>query len=146
MFPFGYGLSYSSFRFSDLRVTPQQVRSTSGPGPTSCGCNGQARRQVTVSATITNTGKVTGSDVAQLYLSDPSSATEPPRQLKSFQKVTLRPGQSATVRFSLTGHDLSYWNSAANGWVVPAGQFGVYLGDSSALAGLPLQGGFTVAR
>ena len=146
MFPFGYGLSYTSFRFSDLRVTPQQVRSTSGPGPTSCGCNGQARRQVTVSATIANTGKVTGSDVAQLYLSDPSSATEPPRQLKGFQKVTLQPGQSATVRFSLTGHDLSYWNSAANGWVVPAGQFGVYLGDSSALAGLPLRGGFTVTR
>ena len=69
-----------------------------------------------------------------------------PRQLKGFQKVTLRPGQSATVRFSLTGHDLSYWNSAANGWVVPGGQFGVYLGDSSALAGLPLRGGFTVTR
>ena len=50
------------------------------------------------------------------------------------------------MRFSLTGHDLSYWNSAADGWVVPAGQFGVYLGDSSALAGLPLQSGFTVTR
>ena len=87
-----------------------------------------------------------GSDVAQLYLSDPASATEPPRQLKGFQKVTLQPGQSATVRFSLNRHDLSYWNSAANGWVVPAGQFGVYLGDSSALAGLPLRGGFTVTR
>jgi beta-glucosidase len=128
MFPFGYGLSYTSFRFSDLRITRQ------------------AGRQVTVSATITNTGRVAGSDVAQLYLSDPAAATEPPRQLKGFQKVTLRPGQSATVRFSLNGHDLSYWNSAANGWVVPAGQFGVYLGDSSALAGLPLQGGFTVPK
>jgi beta-glucosidase len=126
LFPFGYGLSYTSFRFSDLRVLPG--------------------RQVTVSATVTNTGRVAGSDVAQLYLSDPAVATEPPRQLKGFQKVTLRPGQSATVRFSLDGHDLSYWNSAANGWVVPAGRFGVYLGDSSALAGLPLQGGFTVAR
>ena len=128
MFPFGYGLSYASFRFSDLRITQR------------------AGRQVTVSATITNTGRVTGSDVAQLYLSDPAAATEPPRQLKGFQKVTLRPGQSASVRFSLNGHDLSYWNNAANGWVVPAGQFGVYLGDSSALAGLPLRGGFTVAR
>jgi beta-glucosidase len=128
MFPFGYGLSYTSFRFSDLRITHQ-------PGG-----------QVTVSATITNTGRVAGSDVAQLYLSDPAAATEPPRQLKGFQKVTLPPGQSASVRFSLNGHDLSYWNSAANGWVVPAGQFGVYLGDSSALAGLPLQGGFTVTR
>ncbi len=127
LFPFGYGLSYTSFRFSGLRITRQ------------------AGRQVTVSATITNTGRVAGSDVAQLYLSDPAAATEPPRQLKGFQKVTLRPGQSCTVRFSLNSHDLSYWNSAANRWVVPAGQFGVYLGDSSALAGLPLHGGFTVA-
>jgi beta-glucosidase len=127
LFPFGYGLSYTSFRISDLRIARQ------------------AGRQVTVSATITNTGRVAGSDVAQLYLSDPAAATEPPRQLKGFQKVTLRPGQSATVRFSLNGHDQSYWNSAANGWVVPAGQFGVYVGDSSALAGLPLHGGFTVA-
>jgi beta-glucosidase len=126
LFPFGYGLSYTSFRFSGLRITRQ------------------AGRQVAVSATITNTGRVAGSDVAQLYLSDPAAATEPPRQLKGFQKVTLRPGQSATVRFSLTSHDLSYWNSAANRWVVPGGQFGVYLGDSSALAGLPLHGGFAV--
>ena len=126
LFPFGYGLSYTSFRFSGLRITRW------------------AGRQVAVSATITNTGRVAGSDVAQLYLSDPAAATEPPRQLKGFQKVTLRPGQSATVRFSLNSHDLSYWNSAANRWVVPAGQFGVYLGDSSALAGLPLHGGFTL--
>ena len=147
LFPFGYGLSYTSFKFSDLRVTPQQVRNTrSGPGPTSCRCNGQAGRQVTVSATVTNTGKVAGSDVVQLYLSNPAAATEPPRQLKGFRKVTLQPGQSATVRFALSGHDLSYWDSAANGWVLPAGQFGVYLGDSSALAGLPLRGGFTVTR
>ena len=127
LFPFGYGLSYTSFRFSGLRITRQ------------------AGRQVTVSATITNTGRVAGSDVAQLYLSDPAAATEPPRQLKGFQKITLRPGQSCPVRFSLNSHDLSYWNSAANRWVVPAGQFGVYLGDSSALAGLPLHGGFSVA-
>ena len=81
LFPFGYGLSYTSFRFSDLRITRQPGRPT-------------------VSAAITNTGRVAGSDVAQLYLSDPAAATEPPRQLKGFQKVTLRPGQSATVRFN----------------------------------------------
>ncbi len=119
---------------------------TSNPGPTSCGCNGQSSRQVTVSATVTNTGKVAGSDVAQLYLGDPAAAGEPPRQLKGFQKVTLQPGQSTTVHFSLSGHDLSYWDDAANGWVVPDGQFGVYVGDSSALADLPLRGGFTVIR
>jgi beta-glucosidase len=147
MFPFGYGLSYTNFSYSHLVITPQQVDNTaSNPGPTSCRCNGQSTREVTVSATVTNTGKVAGSDVAQLYLGDPASAGEPPRQLKGFQKVTLRPGQSTTVRFDLTGHDLSYWNTAANGWVVPRGRYGVYVGDSSALAGLPLRGGFTVTH
>jgi beta-glucosidase len=147
LFPFGYGLSYTDFSFSHLQVTPQAVRnSTSNPGATSCNCNGESGRQVTVSATVTNTGKVTGSDVAQLYLTDPASAGEPPRQLKGFQKVTLRPGQSTTVHFTLTGEDLSYWNDAANGWVVPDGKFGVEVGDSSATANLPLHGGFTVAQ
>src|SRR4029077_10058247 len=115
-------------------------------GSTSCGCNGQSSRQATVSATVTNTGKVAGSDAAQLYLSDPAAAGEPPRQLKGFQKVTLQPGQSTTVQFTLTGHDLSYWNDTANGWVLPDGQFGVDIGDSSALANLPLQGSFSVIR
>ena len=95
---------------------------------------------MTVSATVTNTGQVAGSDVAQLYLDDPAAAGEPPRQLKGFQKVTLQPGQSTTVRFTLTGQDLSYWDDAANGWVLPDGGFGVYVGDSSALANLPLRG------
>jgi beta-glucosidase len=145
MFPFGYGLSYTRFRFSQLHVTPAQVRNkSSGPGPTSCGCNGQSARLVRVTARVTNTGRVTGSDVVQLYLGVPAVSGEPPRQLKGFQKVTLRPGQSATLTFSLDGHDLSYWNQSANGWVVPTGTFQVRVGDSSALAGLPLRGGFTV--
>ncbi len=147
MFPFGYGLSYTNFSYSHLAISPQQVQNTSSnPGATSCGCNGQSGREVTVSATVTNTGKVAGSDVAQLYLGDPASAGEPPRQLKGFQKVTLQPGQSTTVRFELTGHDLSYWDSAASGWVLPDGRYDVYVGDSSGLAGLPLRGGFTVTR
>jgi beta-glucosidase len=124
LFPFGYGLSYTSFAFGDLRIA-------------------QSRSVVRVTARLTNTGRVTGSEVAQLYLGDPPAAGEPPRQLKGFQRVTLRPGQSAVVSFTLDGHDLSYWNDSANGWVVPDGRFQVYVGDSSALSGLPLRGGFT---
>jgi beta-glucosidase len=147
LFPFGYGLSYTNFRFSDLDVTPRAVlNGSSNPGSTSCGCNGQSSPLVTVSATVTNTGRVAGSDVAQLYLSDPAAAGEPPRQLKGFQKVTLQPGQSTTVHFTLAGHDLSYWNDTADGWVVPDGQFGVYVGDSSSLANLSLRGSFAVVR
>jgi beta-glucosidase len=147
LFPFGYGLSYTSFAFGRLMVAPGRVRnSVSGPGPTSCRCNGQSQRLVTVSATVTNTGRVAGSDVVQLYLGDPAAAGEPPRQLKGFAKVTLAPGQSQTVRFTLTGHDLSFWDDAADGWVVPDGRFQVYVGDSSALAGLPLHTSFTVTR
>jgi beta-glucosidase len=145
LFAFGYGLSYTRFSFSHLSVTPRQVQNgTSDPGATSCNCNGQSGHLVTVSARVTNTGQVVGSDVAQLYLGDPAAAGEPPRQLKGFQKITLQPGQSATVRFTLNGHDLSYWDDTADGWVLPDGQYQVYVGDSSALANLPLQGGFTV--
>jgi beta-glucosidase len=145
MFPFGYGLSYTRFGFSQLRVTPSEVRNTSsGPGPTSCQCNGQSRGLVRVTARVTNTGRVAGSDVVQLYVGDPAASGEPPRQLKGFQKVTLQPGQSTTVSFTLDGHDLSYWKQSANGWVVPTGAFSVRVGDSSATAGLPLHGGFTV--
>jgi beta-glucosidase len=145
LFPFGYGLSYTSFAFSDLHISPSRFANrVSGPGPASCHCNGQRARLVRVTARVTNTGRATGSDVAQLYLADPAAAGEPPRQLRGFRRVTLRPGQSAVVRFTLDGHDLSYWKDSANGWVVPAGGFRVYLGDSSALPGLPLRGDFTV--
>jgi beta-glucosidase len=147
MFPFGYGLSYTTFAFSDLKISSPSVRNAaSGPGASSCDCNGQGTRMTTVSATVTNTGKVAGADVAQLYLGDPAVAGEPPRQLEGFDKVYLKPGQSATVRFPLTGHELSYWDDTANGWVLPDGTFHAYVGDSSAASGLPLRGSFTVTR
>jgi beta-glucosidase len=127
LFPFGYGLSYTTFAFSGLRVSRAPVTGTG---------------DVTVSARITNTGTRAGSDVAQLYVGDPASAGEPPRQLEGFDRVTLAPGQSARVSFTLTPQQLSWWGST--GWTESPGTYGVYVGDSSALANLPLRGAFTV--
>lgn len=147
LFPFGYGLSYTTFKFSNLHLTQQDVQNQwSDPEQPSCHCNGQSHPLVNVTATITNTGNRAGSDVAQLYVADPPSAGEPPRQLEGFQKVTLQPGRSTTVNFMLDGHALSYFDDAANGWVLPDGEFHLYIGDSSALANLPLQGTVTVTQ
>jgi beta-glucosidase len=129
LFPFGYGLSYTSFRFSGLRVSGGQ----NGTG------------DVRVSATITNAGARAGSDVAQLYVGDPAATGEPPRQLEGFRKVSLKPGQSAPVSFTLTPAQLSWWSDAANGWTQSPGRYRVYVGDSSATANLPLRGSFTVS-
>jgi uncharacterized membrane protein len=129
LFPFGYGLSYTSFAFSDLRIDRTSATGT---------------QNVRVSATITNTGSRTGSDVAQLYLGDPASTGEPPRQLEGFDKVTLAPGASANVSFTLTPAQLSVWSDSANGWTQTPGTYRVYVGDSSALANLPLRGSFDV--
>jgi beta-glucosidase len=129
MFPFGFGLSYTTFGFSNLSVSPGSTDGTSN---------------VRVSATVTNTGKVSGSDVAQLYLGDPSASGEPPRQLEGFQRVTLKPGQSTRVSFTVTPQEMQWWSDSANGWTQTAGAYHVYVGDSSALANLPLQGSFTM--
>ncbi len=130
LFPFGFGLSYTQFAFSNLQVSPSTVDGT---------------QNVQVTATITNTGQVTGSDVTQLYLGDPSASGEPPRQLAGFQRVNLTPGASTQVSFTITPQQMSWWNDTANGWTQTEGTYTVYLGDSSALANLPLQGTFTMA-
>ncbi len=141
LFPFGYGLSYTSFGYSHLHLSTRNVaNATSGPG------GHQSSTLLTATARVTNTGTRAGSDVAQVYLGDPSAVGEPARQLEGYQRVTLQPGQSTTVAFPLTGHDLSYFDTSANGWVVPDGGFTAYVGDSSALTGLPLHQAFTVTR
>jgi beta-glucosidase len=146
LFAFGFGLSYTDFTFTDLTVTPPAVQlPAAGPGSTGCGCDGQGSPLVTVSATVTNTGSRSGSDVVQLYLGDPAAAGEPPEQLEGFQRVELSPGQATEVSFTLDAHALSFWNDAANGWTVAGGQFSVLVGDSSAPTGLPLRGSFTVS-
>jgi beta-glucosidase len=121
LFPFGYGLSYTTFSFSNLKV---------GTLP-----DGGA---ATVTATVTNTGSRAGADVAQLYVSDPAASGQPPLQLEGFQRVSLAPGASQTVTFPLTQRNLQYWNSTSNGWATSTGSYGIDVGDSD--ANLPLTG------
>jgi beta-glucosidase len=127
LFPFGYGLSYTKFAYSHLRVT---------------GRPGNGVSDIHVMATVTNVGRRAGSDVAQLYLADPAAAGEPPRQLVGFQRVNLFPGESTRVQFTVTPRDTWWWDEAANGWSQSTGHYGLFAGDSSALSGLPLQSGF----
>ena len=141
LFPFGFGLSYTTFKYSNLTLSTTTVKNTtSGPDA------GQGSTELTVTATVTNTGSRAGADVAQLYVGDPASAGEPVRQLEGFDRVMLDPGQSKTVSFPLTGHQLSFYDTGANGWVLPTGDFTVQVGDSSASANLPLQGSFAVTK
>ena len=127
LFPFGYGLSYTSFSFSNEKVGAFNA-------------DGDA----TVTATITNTGSVAGADVAQLYVGDPAASQDPPEQLKGFQRVTLNPGQAATVTFPLTIHDLASWSPTDNQWEAQAGSYSIKVGDSS--ASLPLTGSTSLAQ
>ncbi|WP_329176989.1 discoidin domain-containing protein [Streptomyces sp. NBC_01477] len=124
LFPFGFGLSYTTFGFSNL-----QVGALSG---------GNA----TVHVTVTNTGTRAGADVAQLYVGDPASTGEPVHQLRGYQRVTLNPGQSQTLTFTVSTHDLAYWNTGSSNWTTAAGNYQILLGDSS--RSLPLTGTLTV--
>jgi beta-glucosidase len=126
-FPFGFGLSYTKFSFSNLTVGAFDPNGTT-----------------TVTAKITNTGTVAGADVGQMYVGDPAASQDPPKQLKGFQRVTLNPGASATVSFPLTVHDLASWSPTANAWQAQAGTYSIAVGDSS--ASLPLTGSTSLAQ
>jgi beta-glucosidase-like glycosyl hydrolase len=127
LFPFGYGLSYTKFSFSNLKVGAFNA-------------DGDA----TVTATMTNTGSVAGADVAQMYVGDPAASDDPPQQLKGFERVNLNPGQSATVSFPLTVHDLASWSPTDNQWEAQAGSYTIDVGDSS--ASLSLSGSTSLAQ
>ncbi|MBA3826693.1 MAG: glycoside hydrolase family 3 C-terminal domain-containing protein, partial [Ktedonobacterales bacterium] len=127
LFPFGYGLSYTNFAYSNLSISPT---------------SGAFNSPVTVSATVKNTGSRAGADVAQVYVTFPTGVGEPPKQLQGFQKVTLAAGQSQTVSFTLNARSFAYWDTTAHNWVVPQGTFQINVGDSSRT--LPLQGNYAV--
>ena len=123
LFPFGYGLSYTKFSYSNLSIWPN---------------SGSPKGTVTVSVKVTNTGRRAGSDVVQLYVGFPPSAGEPPKLLKGFQKVTLSAGQSQRVSFRLNSSAFSYWDTTVHNWIVPSGTFQIFVGNCSRY--LPLRG------
>jgi beta-glucosidase len=116
LFPFGFGLSYTTFSFANL-----QVPATAASGST-----------IPVSFDVTNTGSVAGAEVAQLYVSDPSTkVTRPERELKGFDKVRLAPGETKHVTLNLDARAFSYWDEAAHKWTIDPGKFVIRVGDSS---------------
>lgn len=118
LFPFGHGLSYTSFDYSKLAFSSGQLNDTD---------------DLVVTATITNTGKMAGKEVVQLYVSDPvSSLQRPLKELKGFDKVSLAPGESTEVRFTLNTRDFSFFDPRRAEWIVESGEFKIALGASSA--------------
>jgi beta-glucosidase len=116
LFPFGHGLSYTTFEYSDLRINPVKIP-----------VNGTTE----VSVKITNTGKVEGTEVAQLYIRDViGSVTTPVKALKGFDRITLKPGESGTVNFKIGSEQLSLWNREMK-HVVEPGEFKLMVGSTS---------------
>jgi beta-glucosidase len=122
LYPFGHGLSYTSFRYDNLKITPVPGTVTNAPdGP-----------HFEVSFDVKNTGNREGSDVAQVYVSDTHARVpRPPKELKGFSKVTLRPGESRRVSVRLDGRAFSYYDAAAKRWQIDPGDFNILVGRSS---------------
>jgi beta-glucosidase len=116
-FPFGYGLSYTTFAYSNLDVTPA---AQSDP------------LSVTVHVDVTNTGKRTGAEVAQLYVHQVKPGVpRPPKELKGFERVALNPGETKTLTFHLDHRSFAYYDSEKNTWVADPGAYEILVGGSS---------------
>lgn len=117
MFPFGFGLSYTTFSYSDLSLSQTELREG---------------EELKVRAAITNTGTRPGSEVVQLYVSDVESTVfRPVKELRGFTKVYLEPGETKTVEFTLNMRDFAYYDVHAKDWVVEQGEFKILIGASS---------------
>ncbi|MBB4859208.1 beta-glucosidase [Novosphingobium chloroacetimidivorans] len=118
--PFGFGLSYTSFGYSDLKVASSAIK----PG-----------ESTTVTVIVTNTGRRAGDEVAQLYIHQRvGSTSRPMRELKGFQRIALKPGEKRKVTFKLGPDELRYWSAAAKDWVQEPSVFDVWVGGDSAAA------------
>jgi len=116
LFPFGYGLSYTTFKIANLQLSAPRIAATG---------------KLTVSVEVENTGKRAGDEVVQLYIRDPvASMTRPVKELKGFQRVSLQPGQKRRVEFVLGPEHLGFWNGEMR-YVVEPGEFQVMVGANS---------------
>ena len=128
-FPFGFGLSYTTFSFANFNVV-----------------SGSSGFQVTFD--LTNTGSVPGAEVAQVYVGLPASTGEPPKRLVGWQKVLLQPGAQQHVTIAINAddpsHPLSWWDVTSNSWQIATGDYAAYVGNSSSMTNLTLAGTFHV--
>lgn len=118
LYPFGYGLSYSTFTFSNLKIDEQE---------------GKVGQPVHVSVEVENKGSLSADEVAQVYIHQQyGSASRPVRELKGFRRITLAPRTKTKVEFTLTPADFRYWSAATRDWVEDPSAFDLWVGDSSA--------------
>ena len=117
LFPFGHGLSYTKFKYSNLRLSAKKVSPDDA---------------LKVKVDVSNTGKVAGKEIVQLYVRDVTSTfARPEKELKAFEKIELKPGQKKTVTFALDREAFWYFDTARNGWSTEAGEFEILVGASS---------------
>ena len=116
LYPFGYGLSYTTFKYADLKLSAKEMTS-----------NGE----LNISVTVENTGSVAGEEVVQLYIRDlVGNISRPVKELKGFEKISLNPGEKKEVNFTLTAKDLEFYG--AEGWTIEPGEYKLWVGPNSA--------------
>lgn len=117
LFPFGYGLSYTTFEYSDIKTSSKNIKDSDG---------------LVVSLKVKNTGQVKGKEVIQLYVQDPECTLQrPEKELKKFAKIELEPGQEEEISFTLDARDFSYYDAHREIWIAESGAFNIMIGASS---------------
>jgi beta-glucosidase len=134
LFPFGFGLSYTTFKVDRLALQPEKLALKSSTDPA----------KVQVKLEVTNTGKRAGAEVVEVYVQHPAENGEPPHQLRAFAKVQLKPGETKPVTLTLDARSFSIFDVAANSWTVKDGTYEILAGTSS--RDLPLHGTLAVGK
>src|SRR5271163_3732046 len=135
LFPFGYGLSYTSFAYANLVVKPANAAAKN---------DGLSAPLYQVSFDVTNTGARQGADVAQVYVAEEhAKVPRPAKELKGFARISLKPGETKTVTVSLDGRAFSYYDAEAKKWRADSGEYQILVGRSS--QDIPLHGGLTLS-